>query len=64
MLTRKDYEGIAKVFNESFKREHKTATLLAVTLTTSLMNHFESENERFDRGKFHAAVYKPETERK
>ena len=53
MLTRKDYEGIAEVFNGQFKLPHKSATDLAVRLTTSLMNHFE-------RDKFNQAVYKAE----
>ena len=61
MLTRKDYEGIAEVFNGQFKLPHKSATDLAVRLTTSLMNHFERENSRFDRDKFNQAVYKAET---
>ena len=53
MLTRNDYEGIAEVLYYHFIRSKRSD----VVLVKSLMDYFESTNERFDRDKFDKAVY-------
>lgn len=56
-MTRKDYILIADVLNKQFKNEHKSATILAVSVMKDLLDAFEADNALFDADKFEHAVW-------
>ena len=61
MMTRKDYIGLAKVFNKEFNSESYDtydANSLAWGLLNSLCEFLKSDNKRFDEEKFKEAVFK------
>ena len=56
-LSRKDYVGLAKVFNKEFHSgNHFTADSIATGLLDGLCEFLTNQNETFDEEKFRNAV--------
>lgn len=57
MLTKKDYEAIARIVNELVDNENN---INRDDLVEHLSDYFEKDNPNFDKDLFHKACYKKE----